>query len=155
MFRLGVVQGRRLGHPGDGVLGGDVERPAGVAVQPEDRGRVHDGPAAGLEHLLDLVLHAVEHALDVHVEQERRLVDVLLVQRHLLAVHPGVVEGHVQATELRDGPLDQGLHVLGLAHVGLLEDGPAPGLLDNPVAPFSPVVLRGSVLGCRLAKLTQ
>jgi hypothetical protein len=29
----------------------------------------HDAPAARLQHLLDLVLHAVEHALDVHVEQ--------------------------------------------------------------------------------------
>ena len=58
-------------------------------------------PAARLEHLLDLVFHAVEHALDVHVEQEGSLVDVLFVQRHLLAVHPGIVVGDVQPTELR------------------------------------------------------
>jgi hypothetical protein len=50
------------------------------------------------------------------------------VRRDLLAVHPGVVGGEVQAPELPDRPLDQPPHVAGLAHVGRLEDGPAPGV---------------------------
>ena len=52
-------------------------------------------------------------------------------ERNLLAVHPGVVVGEVQPPELADRPLDQSLHVGGLAHVGLLEHGPAPGLPDQ------------------------
>src|SRR5262249_1654344 len=56
---------------------------------------------------------------------------VLLVQRDLLAVHPGVVEGEVQPPELLDRPLDQRLGVGGPAHLGRLEDRPAPGGLDG------------------------
>jgi hypothetical protein len=113
------------------VLGGDVQRPAGIAVQPEDGGRVHNTPTARLQHLLDLVLHRVKHALDVHVEQHPGLLDVLFVEGHLLPVYPGVVEGRVQPPELGHRLVHQPLYVAGLAHVRLLEDGPAPGLPDE------------------------
>jgi hypothetical protein len=88
-------------------------------------------PPPGPEHLLDLVLHAVEHALDVHVDEERRPIDILLMQRQLLAVRPRVVEGDVQATEFAHSPLDQCLRLSGLAHIGRVEDSLTPALADG------------------------
>ena len=62
------------------------------------------------------------------------------MQRNLLPVDTGVVVGDVQASELTDGPLDQGFDFGGLAHVCLLENGPAAGLPASKVGAFTPAL---------------
>jgi len=109
-----------------------IQRPTGIAVEPEDRGRVHDGPAARPEHLLDLVLHAVEDALDVHIKQERCLFDVLLVEGHLLAVRPALLKARSSRPNSLTARCTRAFASSGLLTSVHLKDGTTSGLLDGP-----------------------
>jgi len=59
------------------------------------------------------MLHAQERAKDVGVEGSRVAVGGLLRHRAGLALSTGVVDSHIQATEARDGLIDQALQSWG------------------------------------------
>jgi hypothetical protein len=70
-------------------------------------------------------------ALDVHVEEERCLLDVLFVQRNLLTICSGIVVEEVEPPVFFDGALDECFDLCGPAHVGRLEDRRAARLTDR------------------------
>jgi len=118
----------RLSEAADGVLGRAIKRHGFEAPQPEDGTAIHDhappfaGGIAGVaEHPRDFVLHGVIDAQHVHRQKILRLRVSGFVQQPECAARTGVVEREVQATELRAGPLDEGGHRCGVAHVGGLK----------------------------------
>ena len=128
-----VVLGDLLGEAGrDAVEGrladrvGEPRPPRPVARRPlrglDDavaRGDVHDDPAALLDHYGDDLLEQVERRERVHAQ--RKLEDLVgRDQERVLvaAAHPaGVVDQHVDAAELIERALHEGVHVALLEQV--------------------------------------
>jgi hypothetical protein len=78
-----------------------------VASRPGNRSHIDDHAATGGKHRWDLVLHAVEGAIDVRTNAEREAVGRDLGKRRWHRAVRGVVYGEVESTELFDAPLDQ------------------------------------------------
>ncbi len=113
------------------MLGGDIGRHPRIGDHAGDRGGVHDRPAAGLQHLADLGLHAQEHPAQV---DRHDLVEHLvwrIGQRLGRRQDAGVVEGAVQPAIGRDHGVHQRLHLLGRTHVSAAEEGLAAGPVDQ------------------------
>jgi hypothetical protein len=68
-----------------------------------------------------LMLHAEQRPEDVGIEGGGIGIGGLLRHRTGLAFGPGVVDRYVQATEARDGPIDQVPHLILVAHIGTEE----------------------------------
>ena len=75
------------------------------------------------QHHAQLMLHAQQRAEHVGVEGGGIAFGGLLRHRAGLAFGAGVVDGHVQATKARNGPIDQVAHLVLVAHVGRHELG--------------------------------
>src|SRR5713101_1841462 len=65
------------------------------------------------------MLHAQQGAKDVGVEGGRVALGGLLCHRTGLAFGAGVIDGHIQATEARDGLIDQVSYVVLVAYIGM------------------------------------
>src|SRR5690606_37460916 len=91
-------------------LGRGVGGQAGdAAVRADVGGDVHDGAAAVLFHVRDLVLHGVEDAGHVGAEQGGPVGGVDVGERAARTQHPGVVDGDVEAAV----PVGDGGHHAG------------------------------------------
>src|SRR5439155_13774621 len=118
-------------------LGGVILRHAVARHRGPDGGDVHDAAATRPAHLRDGRLRAERVALEVHAEDR---VPALLarVDDRLVEPHAGVVDQHVEPTELLAGAPDEA-DGLGLAFgVRLDEDGPdalAPDLVRDAAPP--------------------
>jgi hypothetical protein len=111
-----------FGQPDDRVLGGRIRRAARRAVLPGLRGDVHHVAAVAGHHARQGDLHAVDHAVDVDVDQAHRGRLVLVEeasQRH----DAGVVDEHVERPEALLGGIDEGLERVALGHVELEPGG--------------------------------
>jgi hypothetical protein len=90
------------------MLGGVVGGASRVADEAAEGRAVDDRAAALRAHLAQLVLHARPHAAQVDrsdaIELLGRFVSRVGLRRH----YAGVVEGHVEPTELGDGAIDEG-----------------------------------------------
>src|SRR6266542_853649 len=118
----GVIAGHRAREPGDRRLGGVILRHVVARHRGPDGGDVHDAAATRPAHLRDGRLRAEGVALEVHAEDR---VPALLarVDDRLVEPHAGVVDQHVEPTELLAGAPDEA-DGLGLAFgVRLDEDG--------------------------------
>src|SRR5258708_4166906 len=86
------------------------------------------------------MLHAQQGAEDVGVEGGRVALGGLLRNRTGLAFGTGVIDRYIQAAKARDGLIDQGTHIVFVAHVG------TPILrLDADLAEFSDQLLASFV----------
>ena len=83
--------------------------------------------AAVVLHVAAGALGADDHAEEVHVHDAGEVLEVVGQEPLERAPDAGVVEHDVQAAEAVDREVHQGLHLLGVAHVRLLEGG---GLAD-------------------------
>ena len=95
-----------LAQPDDGMLAGDVRRNAGRAVEAGVRRGADDVAHALLLHHRQYRADAVDDAEHVDVEHPRPQID-RVGPGIADAGDAGVVEHHVDATELLDGVLDQ------------------------------------------------
>ena len=120
-----------LGQADHRVLAGGIDRLRRRAHQARHRCRIDDRPAALLEHLADLVLHAQPRALDVDVDDavEQRFLGV--GQRQVLFLDAGVVKGAVEAAEIRHRLVDQRFNFGRARDVGLHEQRLATGFDDH------------------------
>src|SRR5258708_27639244 len=83
-------------------------------------GRYIDDAAMALgHHHAQLMLHAEQRAENVGIESGRVALGSLLRDRTRLALGSGVVDGDVDATEARDGLIDQVSYVVFVAHIGI------------------------------------
>src|SRR3954469_8342844 len=108
---VGVLDGRVLRQPADPVLARGVRAQEPDGAQAGVRGRVDDGPAARLEHVADLVLHAEERPAQVDGDHAVELVVGGLVKA-LVDADAGVVVGVVEAAVALDRLGDDALAVL-------------------------------------------
>jgi len=105
-----------------GVLGRHVRRLHGRGDQGPCRGGVDDRATAGLAQFRNRVLHPVEHA--AHVDVEDALEHVVRVVRHKRAVAEDarVVVQRVEPSEALHGGLDHALHRRRVADVNAVGD---------------------------------
>lgn len=120
-----VLGGRILRHAQQPVLGGGV----GSVLQDRDvavnRGHVDDGAPRGIilgQELLDLVVHAVDHAIEVQLDRPVPLVQIHLTDPGARAVDSGAVERQVQCTIGLHGLLHGALVILAGRGVHLKRD---------------------------------
>src|SRR5207244_6555728 len=81
------------------------------------RGDVDDAAAPLSLHHAQLMLHAEQRPEHIGVEGGGIGVGGLLRHRTGLAFGAGVVDGRVQPTKARDGPIDQAPHLVLVAHI--------------------------------------
>src|SRR2546428_11593968 len=117
------LERRGLRHAFDGVLAGSVDGCAGRSFVPIDRRDVDDAAAPLSLHHAQLMLHAEQRPEHIGVEGGGIGVGGLLRHRTGLAFGAGVVDGRVQPTKARDGPIDQVPHLVLVAHVRAQEFG--------------------------------
>ena len=117
------ARARALGDRHDGELRRAIGDEAREPLAPGDRGRVDDLAAGALgDHRLRRLLAAEQHAERVDVHD--LLPDVLGdVEERLGLVEPGVVEHHVEATELLDARVDHPPDVGALGDVARRRHG--------------------------------
>ena len=87
------------------------------------------------------MLHAEQRAEHIGIERRGVAVGRLLGHRAGLAFGAGAVDGRIQTTEARDGPIDQTAHIVFAAHIGTNEfrfaaeaaqaQRPTPGRLSS------------------------
>src|SRR6266436_1080517 len=82
-------------------------------------GYIDDAAMALGHHHAQLMLHAEQSAENVGVEGGRIALGSLLRHRTGLALGSGVVDGDVEATEARDGFIDQVSYLVLVAHIGI------------------------------------
>jgi hypothetical protein len=78
-------------------------------------------PPPGLEQGRDLVLHAVEHARQIDVDDLGPGIERTVGRWGRQAGDASVVAGHVQPPKSGHRALDQAARVLGLSHIGRLK----------------------------------
>ena len=131
--RLSQAVQPRLARPVGGMVGLPPER--------APRGDVHDPPPAGGDHVRGRGVDEVGRAEQVGRQRPPPDLDPVLVaglQDRLRLVDPGVVDQHVDLAEPVDDPPDQRPRLLGVGHVGLHDQVPAPapercqGVLGRP-----------------------
>jgi Thiamine pyrophosphate enzyme, C-terminal TPP binding domain len=94
---------------------GSVRRSAQVTIRGRD---IDDAALALWKHHAQFMLHAQHCAEHIGVESCRIALGGLRRQRTGLAFGPGVVDRHIQASEARNGLIDQASHIIFVAHVG-------------------------------------
>jgi hypothetical protein len=110
--------GELAGQVDEASLGGCVRRLGHLTGphQAEDRGDVHDGAAARLEHAAPDTLGAEEGARQIHAQHPLEGLEGLLVGGHDLG-DPGVVDQDVDTPEAAYGSLGEEIDVRLQAHV--------------------------------------
>src|SRR5206468_2223049 len=111
------LERRGLRHAFDGVLAGSVDGCAGRSFMTIGRGDVDDAAAPLSLHHAQLMLHAEQRPEHIGVEGGGIGVGGLLRHRTGLAFGAGVVDGRVEPTKARDGPIDQAPHLVLLTHI--------------------------------------
>ena len=69
---------------------------------------------------------AEEHAEEVDVDDPAEVAEVVVEEARHGAGDPGVVRHHVEPAEPLDGEVDEGLHLVGVGDVGLVEGADSP-----------------------------
>ena len=117
------VDGHALGDMGHGRLRRPVGHHAGARVHGCDGSVVDDRATAVVLHVPRRALGADDHPEEVHVHDPREVLEVVRQEPLERAPDPGVVEHDVEAAEAVDGEVDQCLHLIRIAHIGLPEGG--------------------------------
>src|SRR6267142_1592950 len=102
---LGKLLAERLGERDQSALGRSVGGRVGIAFLAGDRGDVDDAAVAGLHHVRYHGAAAEKRAIEVDIDDALPLAHRIVDDRHARAGDTGVIDQHVDASELGDGSL--------------------------------------------------
>ena len=105
------------------MFAGHIGRAVAKADQAGDRGGVDDRAPAVAEHVLDFVLHAQPHALQVDANDLRPALFRIVAGLGHAALDAGIVERAVETAVGLDGLPHQGLDLGRLGDIGFDEGG--------------------------------
>ena len=117
---LGEFQGYTFGHPLDRMFGGDINSGLGRTDMAKGAGGIDDGSPAAFKHGSDFVLHRIEYAPNIDVED--LFVSVLRdLAQGSSRFHAGIVERDIEAAIGLYREVNGGLHVGIFGKVGFAE----------------------------------
>jgi hypothetical protein len=125
----GVLECRVLRRADDAVLGGDVRDRVREADRSEDRGDVHNRPAAVRDHRGNLCAHPVDHRRQVDVDHLLPAVDRIVGRCRRRPTDTSVVDGDLQRSEFL-GRGDRRNSILRVGDIADVRDGRAARRLD-------------------------
>ena len=95
--------------------------------RPKDRGHIHDHATTLRQHGRDFVAHAIENAVEVHINDLLPAFNAVGTGWVWLAADPGITDRNIQMSKGRDCVGNHRLDRLGLGHIHREKDHIATG----------------------------